>query len=77
MENFPDSSVGHVLRCSSDSALTLYLTGPSGICWRLCLLSNWQEACHTYFVSLDALFQELHLLRIKTLVVLSWSQLMN
>ena len=27
-ENSSDSSVGHIFRCSSDSALTLYLQGP-------------------------------------------------
>lgn len=53
-------------RCSSDSALTLYLEGPPGICCRLCLLSNWQEACRTYFVSLEGLCQEPYPLRIKT-----------
>lgn len=61
-----ESSVGHILRCFSDSALTLYFTGPEGICCRRCLLRLWQEACHTYFVSLEGLCQEPRLLRIKT-----------
>lgn len=67
-ENSSDSSVGHIFRCSSDSALTWYPQGPCGICCRLCLLSNWQDVCCTYFVSLEGLCQESHPLRIKTLL---------
>lgn len=67
-ENSSDSSVGHIFRCSSDSALTQYLRGPWGICCRLCLLRNWQEACRTYFVSSEGQCQEPHPLRIKTLL---------
>lgn len=68
-ENSSDSSVGHIFRCSSDSAPAQHLRGPQGICCRLCLLRNWQEACRTYFVSLEGQCQEPHPLRMKTL---SW-----
>lgn len=67
-ENFSDIPVGHIFSCSSDSTLTVYPTGPEVICYRFYLLSNWQEACRTYLVSFEGLWQGPHPVRIKTLL---------